>query len=117
MMCNAGEPGQIFAGKFKLFKKKEILQMIGVYIINVLAPSLQIIQKMQPQEKQPTHGNNRIMSVIGPGWQQKYPSFRHFFACQDPLMTPPPKTHSRSTSCSDDCVTSGRRRGSWRKTS
>jgi hypothetical protein len=47
---------------------------------------------MQPQEKQPTHGNDRIASVIGPGWQQKNWSFRHFFACEDPLMTPPPTT-------------------------
>ncbi len=55
-------------GKFKPFKNKDILQMIGVSIIDGLAPSLQIVQKMQPQEKQPTHGNDRIASVIGPGW-------------------------------------------------
>ncbi len=120
MMCNTGEPGHIFAGKFKPFKNEDILQMIGVYIIDGLAPSLQLIQKMQPQEKQPTHSNDRIASVIRPGWQQKHWSFRHFFACQDPLMTPPPKPNvqtSRSTSCCDGCVISGRRRGSWRETS
>ncbi len=50
MMCNAGEPSHIFAGKFKPFKNEDILQMIGVYIINGLAPSPQLIQKMQPQE-------------------------------------------------------------------
>ncbi len=92
MMCNAGEPGHIFARKFKPFKKMDILQMIAVYIIDGLAPSLQLIQKMQLQEKQPTHGNNRIASVIGHGWQQKHRLFRHFFVCQDPLITPPPTT-------------------------
>ncbi len=66
MMCNAGELGHIFAGKFKPFKNEDILQMIGVYIIDGLAPCPQLIQKMQPQEKQPTHGNNRITSVIRP---------------------------------------------------
>jgi hypothetical protein len=30
MICNAGEPGHIFAGKFKPFKNEDILQMIGV---------------------------------------------------------------------------------------
>jgi hypothetical protein len=92
MICNAGELGHIFAGKFKPFKNVDILQMIGVYIIDGLAPSPQLVQKMQPQEKQPTHGNDRIASVMAPGWQQKHRSFRHFFACQDPLMTPPLKT-------------------------
>ncbi len=91
MICNTGEPGHIFAGKFKPFKNDDILQMIGVYIIDNLALSPQLVQKMQPQEKQPTHGNNRIASVIRHGWQQKHQLFRHFFACQDPLMTPPPK--------------------------
>jgi hypothetical protein len=48
IMCNAGVPAHIFAGKFKQFKNKNILQMIGVYIIDGLALSLQLVQKMQP---------------------------------------------------------------------
>jgi hypothetical protein len=92
MLCNAGAPGHIFAGKFKPFKNKDIQQMIGVYIINGLAPSPQLTQKMQSQVSQPTHGNARIAAVLGTGWQQKHRSFRHFFASQDPLMAPPPKS-------------------------
>ncbi len=84
--------GHIFAGKLKPFKNKDILQMIGVYIIHSLALSLQLVQKIQSQEKQPTHGNVRIVSVIGPGWQHKPRLFRHFFACQDPLINPSPNT-------------------------
>ncbi len=53
MMCNTGEPGHIFAGKFKPFKNEDILQMIGVYIINGLALSPQLVQKMQLQESSP----------------------------------------------------------------
>ena len=65
--------------------------MLGVYIIDGITPSPQLTWKMQDQERQPTHGNDRIAAVIGPCWQQKHRSFRHFFATQDPMMTPPPK--------------------------
>jgi hypothetical protein len=91
MIIGAGKKGCIFAGKFKPFKDNDILQMLGVYIIDGLAPSHQIVQKMQPQSKQPTHGNDKIAKVVGPGYQQLQRSFRHFFAPQDPLMTPPSK--------------------------
>ena len=65
--------------------------MIGTYILDGLAPSPQFIWKMQPQKKQPTHGNYFVASCIGPGYEQLYYSFRAFFACQDPLTKPPPK--------------------------
>ena len=91
IMCNAGEPGSIYAGKFKPFKNEDISAMLGMYIIDGLTPSPQLTWKMQDQERQPTHGNDRIEAVIVPGWLQKHRSFRHFFATQDPMMTPPPK--------------------------
>ena len=91
MLNNAGRTGHIFAGKYKPFTNADIFQMLGVYILDGLAPSPQLQQKMQPQSKEPTHGNDKIASVIGMGYQQKYRSFRHFFACQDPLTMPPPK--------------------------
>ncbi len=50
IVCNTGKPGHIFAGKFKPFKNENILQMIGVYIIDGLAPSPQLVQKMQLQD-------------------------------------------------------------------
>jgi hypothetical protein len=65
--------------------------MLGVYILDGIAPSLQLVWKMQPQSRQPTHGNNKVALTIGPGYQQKHHSLRHFFGCQDPLMTPPPE--------------------------
>jgi hypothetical protein len=92
VMCNSGEPGSIYARKFKPFKNDNISAMLGVYIIDGLTPSPQLMWKMQDQERQPTHGNNRIAAVIGPGWQQKHRSFRHYFATQDPMMVPPLKT-------------------------
>jgi len=91
MLCNAGDEGHIFAGKHCPFKNQDIMTMLGVYIIDGLAPSPQLVQKMQPQSKSPTHGNDRIAEALGPGYQQKHRSFRHFFATQDPLIIPPSK--------------------------
>ncbi|KAL3817141.1 hypothetical protein ACHAXA_009042 [Cyclostephanos tholiformis] len=67
MLCKAGDPSHIFTGKFKPFKNEDIMQMLAVYIIDGLAPSPQLIQKMQDQERQPTHGNDRIAAVIAFG--------------------------------------------------
>ena len=91
MLCNAGELGSIYVGKFRPFKNDDIMAMLSIYIIDDLAPSPQLTQKMQSQECQPTHGNDQIAAVLGSGWQQKHRSFWHFFASQDPLITPPPK--------------------------
>ena len=43
MMAGAGQKGYVFAGKFKPFNNAEILQMLGVYIIDGLAPSHQLV--------------------------------------------------------------------------
>jgi hypothetical protein len=64
------------------------MTMLGIYIIDRLAPSSQLVQKMQPQSKSPTHGNDRIASALVPGYEQKHQSFCPFFATQDPLMVP-----------------------------
>ena len=91
MLCNAGKPGSIYSGKFKPFSTKDIMQMIGIYILDGIAPSPQVEQKMQPQLKQQTHGNDFMASSIGKGYQQKLRQFRHLFGTQYPLMTPPKK--------------------------
>jgi hypothetical protein len=91
MLCKTGKKGHIFADKYCPFKNQDIMTMLGVYNIDGLAPTLQLVQKMQPQSKSPTHGNDRIASALGPGYQQQHRSSRHFFAKQDPLMIPPLK--------------------------
>ena len=90
-MDNAGEPGHRFAGKFEHFTTQSICRMMGVYVIDGLAPSPQLMQKMQPQSKDRTHGNDFIAKHMGLSYQQHYRQFRAYFGCQDPLMTPPPK--------------------------
>ncbi len=64
-MVGAGKKGHIFAGKYKSFNDTEILQMLGIYIIDGLAPSHQLVQKMQSQSKQPMHGNDKIAARSG----------------------------------------------------
>ena len=66
--------------------------MLGVYIINGLAPSPQLTWKIQDKERQPTHSNDQIAAIIGPVWQQKHHSFCHFFATQNHMMVPLLKT-------------------------
>jgi hypothetical protein len=72
MLNNDGEEGNIFSRKHLPFTNKDIVAMLGVYIIDGLALSPQLTQKMQPQLKQPTHGNNKIASSIRTGYQQKH---------------------------------------------
>ena len=90
-LVNAGGKGQIFEGRWKDLEPEDVMQMMGVYIIDGLAPSPRLVQKMQPQAKQRTHGNDFIARCIGPMYEQKYRNFRHFFGCQDPLKIPPAK--------------------------
>ena len=71
------------------WNETRIMQMIGIYILDRIAPSPQVEQKMQPQSKQWTHGNDFVSSSIGKGYQQKLRQFCLLFGTQDPLMTPP----------------------------
>ena len=64
MLCNAGALGHIFSGKFKPFSNQDIMSMIGVYIIDGLAPSPQLTQKMQSQIQQPTHVFDGTVDVL-----------------------------------------------------
>lgn len=91
VIVNAGEPGHIFAGKFKPFSPCDIMKMMGTMIIDGLNPSPQLVFKMRSQKDNRTHGNDFIADTIGRGHQQLYRSFRHLFGCQDPLKVPPPK--------------------------
>ncbi len=91
VMCNAGEEGHIFANKLKPFENANILKMLGVYVLDGLSPSPQLVRKMQPQSKEPTHGNDLIVKAIGPGYHKLYWSFCHFFGVQDLLLKSLPK--------------------------
>ncbi len=74
MLNGAGEEGHIFAGKHRPFTNRDIVS-IGIYILNRLAPPPQLVQKLQPQSNQLTHGNDRVAAALGTGYQQKLCSF------------------------------------------
>ena len=74
-MDNAGEKGHIFKGKYKPLTPEDIMKVMEVYILNELTPSLQLVQKMQLQSKDRTHGNNFIAKHVGPGYQQLHRSY------------------------------------------
>ena len=48
MLCNVGKLGSIYSGKFKPFSTIDIMQMIGIFILDGIAPSPQVAQTMQP---------------------------------------------------------------------
>ena len=90
-MVGAGQPGHIFAGKFKPYSNDDLFKMLGVYIMDGLSPVPQLLRKMQPQSKESTWGNDFIAKHIGLGYEQLYYSFRNFFGVQDPLLHKPQK--------------------------
>eukprot|EP00957_Ditylum_brightwellii_P123807 9437598-Ditylum_brightwellii.AAC.1 len=81
-MANAGEPGHIFAGWNQDLKTKDLIQIMGTYILDGLNPSPQITHKMRMQS---------VDKNIGTNVELKYKIFHHFFAVQNPITTPHPK--------------------------
>jgi hypothetical protein len=75
MLNGDGEEGHIFAGKHCPFTNRDIVSMLGVYILDGLTPSPQLVQKMQTQSKQLTHRNDRVAAALGTGYQQKHRFF------------------------------------------
>jgi len=90
-LSNAGKEGYIFAGVYRDFESEDIMKMMGVYMIDGLAPSPRLIHKMQPWSKQWMNGNDFIAECMGSQYKQTYYSVRHFFGCQDPFLIPPTK--------------------------
>ena len=91
MLVNAGDPGCIYAGKYKPMSLQDMNVQIGALILDSLAPSPQIRKKMVPQTKDETHGNNFIAKHVGSDYERKQKCFRAFFGCQNPLTVPPPR--------------------------
>jgi hypothetical protein len=60
-IVNIGGPDHTFVGKYKPFTNNRFFQMLGVYIIDSVAPSLESRRAMQPQSKQQTYDNDFIV--------------------------------------------------------
>ena len=92
-MAGAGDEGQIFAGKHQPFTNQEIVTMLGVYILDGLALLPKLVQKMQPQSKSPTNGNDRITDAIGPGSSRSIAPLVRGIWRDGRKDAPPPKKH------------------------
>ena len=90
-MADAGEPGHIFAGKYKPLTTDDIRRQVGVYILDGVAPTPQLKDKMKSQSRARTHGNDFVAKHVGPNSELKHKIFRHFFGCQNPMTIPPAK--------------------------
>ncbi len=60
-------------------------------MLDGLNPSPRLAQKMQPQSRDKTQGNNFIARNMGKNADLRLKLFRHFFGCQDPTTIPPKK--------------------------
>jgi hypothetical protein len=65
MLNDTGKEGHVFMSKHKQSKNQDIITMLGVYILDVFELLLQLVQKMQLQLKQPTHGNVKLQMQLG----------------------------------------------------
>ena len=80
--------------ELKEFSVDEIMQHLGVYILNGLSPSPQVEMKFDSQKKNPKNGSDFCYNEFGSCARQRHKEFKAFFAVQDPVKpTPMRKSH------------------------
>ena len=90
-MADSGEPGNIFARKYKPLTSDDVRRQLGIYIIDGVAPTQQINFKMKPQSCDLTQRNDFVAKHVGPNSKLKRKIFRHLFGFQNPMTMPPSK--------------------------
>ena len=71
--------------EFKEFSVDEIMQYLGVYILNGLSPSSQVKMKFYLQKKNPTNGSDFCYNTYGSCERRGHKEFKAFFVVQYPL--------------------------------
>ena len=72
----------------------EIMQHLGVYILNGLFPSPKVEMNFDSQKKNPTNGSDFCYNAFGSCARQRHKEFTKFFEVQDPMKpTPSRKSH------------------------
>ena len=77
---------------FKSFSLKELMQHIGLYLLQALSPSPQIDMKFYPQAVDPVNGNDFVCTSFGgkPTMsQRRHRHFKAFFASNNPILPIP----------------------------
>ena len=95
MQQNAGLGGKY--SDFKPFSLNELMQHIGLYLLQALSPSPQIEMKFKSQTEDPVNGNDLVHSSFGGvAWKsiKRHRHFKSFFASVNPIQNVPPQdTH------------------------
>ena len=91
IMCNAGKKGYIFEGRYEEMTPDDVCKFFGALILDGLSPSMQVQNKMKLQSLDDVNGCNFIADAVGPNAEHIFKLFRHFFAVQVSVSTPPPR--------------------------
>ena len=83
-LYNAGSGGTQYP-EFKEFYVDEIMQHLGVYIINGLSPSPQVEMNFYSQNKNPMNGSDFCFKAFRSCARQGHKEFKAFFVVQYPL--------------------------------
>ena len=81
-LYNAGSGGTQYPD-FKEFSVDEIMQHLGVYILNGISPSPQVDMKFDSQKKNPTNGSDFCYNAFGSCARRRHKEFKAFFAVQN----------------------------------
>ena len=79
----------------KTFKKiscDELMQHIGLYLLQALSPSPQVEMKFRSQKEDPVNGNDFVHSSFGAtAWksEKRHRHFKCFFTSVNPTIPPP----------------------------
>jgi len=90
-LAGAGWNGSCYYD-FKPFTALELRQHFGLYILNGLSPSPRVEKKLNPQRKDPVHGNNFAFNSFGPNAECRHRHFKAFLAFQNPAIETPSRS-------------------------
>ena len=88
ILMNAGKGGSVYPNCHP-FSVDEVMQHIGLYILQGLAPSPQIEMKFQSTEQNEVNGNDFVCEAFGKNAAQRHREFKCFFATVDPALPVP----------------------------
>ena len=88
LLENAGSEGELYPYCIS-FTPGKLRRHLGVYIVHIMSPSLEVIMKFQTHSEDDINGNNFVNRYLGPSAVRRHKHFRRFFFTQPPLRMPP----------------------------
>ena len=84
VMENAG-PGGVVYPEYVPFTNDELMQHLGLYIVQGLSPSPQVSMKFQSPTSNPVNGSQLVYESFGKNAERRHRHFKRFFACTNPM--------------------------------